>query len=225
MGYYNCSYYKNSLCHSAKRDLNGESVSKEKGTDGKANNTSAYNHDYYMRNKDKWGVKTQEYTKGDSDFDNTNLKEQNRIGNTNFFAFRNKKGEWVVTEEDMKWTLPKGAELTPEIKKKLASLEGKKFDTKTVESILKSAGKGTSQADNKNTENQEKETKEKTSADGDFDLEAAALDVIRGKYKNGAERKAALGDDYKMIQDRVNEIYKQGLYGVGDSSKKTSKKK
>ena len=54
MGYFNTTYY-NSLMHAdVKRDLNGTSISKEKGADNKANNTSAYNHDYYIRNKEKW---------------------------------------------------------------------------------------------------------------------------------------------------------------------------
>lgn len=204
MKYYNRQYY-DTLCHSdEKRNLNGTSVSDEKGTDGKANNTSAYNHDYYMKHKDKWGVKTKEYTKGDSDFDDENLKEQNRIGKTNFFAFKNKKGEWVITEEDMKWVLPKGTELTSEIKNKLASLEGKNFDTKEVENIIAEAGS-----------NGEKE----------FDIDAAALDVIRGKYKNGAERRAALGDDYEMVQKRVNEMYAEGRFGSGTKKTASEEKK
>ena len=54
MGYFNTTYY-NSLMHAdVKRDLNGTSISKEKGTDNKSNNTSAYNHDYYIHHKGKW---------------------------------------------------------------------------------------------------------------------------------------------------------------------------
>ena len=54
MGYFNTTYY-NSLMHAGvKRNLNGTSISKEKGTDNKANNTSAYNHDYYIHHKEKW---------------------------------------------------------------------------------------------------------------------------------------------------------------------------
>ena len=58
MGYFNTTYY-NSLMHAdTKRNLNGTSISKEKGTDNKANNTSAYNHDYYIHHKEKWQDKT-----------------------------------------------------------------------------------------------------------------------------------------------------------------------
>lgn len=119
MGYFDNAYY-DSLMHSdEKRDLNGTSVSKEKGTDGKANNTSAYNHEYYMKYKDKWGVKTD-------------------------------------------------------------------------------------------------------SKDAEFDLDAVALDVIRGKYGNGQARKNTLGADYEMIQKRVNEMYKEGKFGnAGTTAAKT----
>lgn len=125
MGYFNTTYY-NSLMHAdTKRNLNGTSISKEKGTDNKANNTSAYNHDYYIHHKEKWQ-------------DNKNSKASDNTGD-------DKSG-------------------------------------------LK---------------------------EGDFDIDAAALDVIRGKYGNGQARKDALGDDYEMIQKRVNEMYKSGKFGGG----------
>ena len=132
MGYFNTTYY-NSLMHAdTKRDLNGTSISKEKGTDNKANNTSAYNHDYYIRNKEKWQ-------------DNKDSKASNNAGD-------DKSG-------------------------------------------LK---------------------------EGDFDIDAAALDVIRGKYGNGQARKDALGDDYEMIQKRVNEMYKSGKFGGGTNTDSNS---
>lgn len=123
MGYFNTSYY-NSLMHAdTKRNLNGTSISKEKGTDNKANNTSAYNHDYYIRNKEKWQDNKNSKTSDNAGDDKSGLKE------------------------------------------------------------------------------------------GDFDIDAAALDVIKGKYGNGQARKDALGDDYEMIQKRVNEMYKSDKFG------------
>ena len=121
MGYFNNTYYDSLMHADTKRDLDGTSISKEKGTDNKANNTSAYNHDYYIRHKEKW----QDNNAGD---DNSGLKE------------------------------------------------------------------------------------------GDFDIDAAALDVIKGKYGNGQARKDALGDDYEMIQKRVNEMYKSGKFGSGTNT-------
>ena len=128
MGYFNATYY-NSLMHAdVKRDLNGTSISKEKGKDNKANNTSAYNHDYYIHHKEKWQYNKDSKTSDNAGDDKSGLKE------------------------------------------------------------------------------------------GDFDIDAAALDVIKGKYGNGQARKDALGDDYEMIQKRVNEMYKSGKFGDGTNT-------
>ena len=128
MGYFNTTYY-NSLMHAdTKRNLDGTSISKEKGTDNKANNTSAYNHDYYIHHKEKWQDNKDSKTSDNAGDDKSGLKE------------------------------------------------------------------------------------------GDFDIDAAALDVIRGKYGNGQSRKDALGDDYEMIQKRVNEMYKSGKFGGGTNT-------
>ena len=132
MGYFNTTYY-NSLMHAdTKRDLNGTSISKEKGTDNKANNTSAYNHDYYIHHKEKWQDNKDSKTSDNAGDDKSGLKE------------------------------------------------------------------------------------------GDFDIDAAALDVIRGKYGNGQARKDALGADYEMIQKRVNEMYKSGKFGGGTNTDSNS---
>lgn len=40
------------------------------------------------------------------------------------------------------------------------------------------------------------------------DVEQDAKAVIRGEFGNGANRKAALGNRYQKIQDKVNEIYR-----------------
>ena len=41
-------------------------------------------------------------------------------------------------------------------------------------------------------------------------VEEEAREVIRGKYGNGAVRKRNLGDRYAEIQNRVNEMYRNG---------------
>lgn len=170
---------------SNKKDLGGKSVSNERGSDGKKNNTSEYNHDYYMHHKDKWNVKTEYYEEGDSDFDMKQWTDENRIGDSDFFAFKDKNGNWVIGEEDMKWKLPEGVTLDSELKKKIASFRPS------------------------SPANFEKEFLDLINAESkDFDVDAAAKDVINGKYANGAERKAALGDDYEAVQKRVNEMLK-----------------
>lgn len=112
MGYF---YTDTVIFHADKRGKGMNSTTSEKGTDNKRNNSSAYNHEYYMKNKEKWQ---------DND---------------------NKSGD-----------------------------SGSDSD----------------------------------SGEKEFDVDAAAMDVIRGKYGNGAERKAALGDDYAVVQKRVNELMK-----------------
>lgn len=182
MKYFNTEYYS-SLSHaenSKKRDLGGTSITSEKGTDGKANNSSSYNHEYYMKNKEKWK-------------DNTNTtKEISESAGLN--------------EDDVKklkeLAMTKGMD-SAEYKKLLNQLSKNNPDqAKKIEDALK----------------KDKETGEK-----EFDLDAAAWDVIRGKYKNGAERRAALGEDYDMVQKRVNELYKEGKVGGGSSSGSSSK--
>lgn len=42
-------------------------------------------------------------------------------------------------------------------------------------------------------------------------LEQKAIAVIRGTYGNGLERKQKLGDEYTVIQNKVNEMYRKGL--------------
>lgn len=49
-----------------------------------------------------------EYKDGDHDFDDDNYKEENRVGDSDFFVHKRKDGTNVILEEDMKWVLPKG---------------------------------------------------------------------------------------------------------------------
>lgn len=44
------------------------------------------------------------------------------------------------------------------------------------------------------------------------DVETEALKVIRGDYGIGQERKDKLGEKYKTIQTRVNELKREGLF-------------
>ncbi len=41
-------------------------------------------------------------------------------------------------------------------------------------------------------------------------IDEAALSVIRGNYGNNPERKRKLGDRYQEIQNRVNQMYREG---------------
>ena len=192
MGYF---YTDAALFHADKRDKGMNSTTSEKGTDNKRNNSSAYNHEYYMKNKDKW----QDNKKSDESKDNDTVKELSDMSG--------------MKEEECQKLLQlaktKGYD-SPEYKELLDSLsEGDPEQYKRMEAVVK------------------KNVGSSDSGEKEFDVDAAAMDVIRGKYGNGAERKAALGEDYAEVQKRVNELMKQQKSSSTSKSenKKTEEKK
>lgn len=197
-------HYDKFLIHEDKRDKGMNSTTNDKGTDGKKNNSSEYNHAYYMKNKEKWGVRT-EWSKDDHDFDDSNYDEKNRLGDSDFYGVQNKDGTWTVLLEDNKFKLPKGIskeELSKYMEKIDRDAEALHRDKNpTAKDIQDLVQKGIDDIVKKHGGSGEEE----------FDVDAAARDVIRGKYKNGAERKAALGDDYELVQKRVNEMMKKNV--------------
>lgn len=48
-------------------------------------------------------------------------------------------------------------------------------------------------------------------ASSTLNLDEKALSVIRGNYGNNPERRRKLGAEYQIIQDKVNEMYRNGL--------------
>lgn len=192
MGYF---YTDAVLFHADKRDKGMNSTTSEKGTDNKRNNSSAYNHEYYMKNKDKW----QDNKKSNEAKDNDTVKELSDMSG--------------MKEEECQKLLQlaktKGYD-SPEYKELLDSLsEGDPEQYKRMEAVVK------------------KNVGSSDSGEKEFDVDAAAMDVIRGKYGNGAERKAALGEDYAEVQKRVNELMKQQKSSSTSKSenKKTEEKK
>lgn len=184
MGYF---YTDASLFHADKRDKGMNSTTSEKGTDNKRNNSSAYNHEYYMKNKEKW----QDNKKSNEAKDNDTVKELSDMSG--------------MKEEECQKLLQlaktKGYD-SPEYKELLDSLsEGDPEQYKRMEAVVK------------------KNVGSSDSGEKEFDVDAAAMDVIRGKYGNGAERKAALGEDYAEVQKRVNELMKAQNDGKKQMSK------
>lgn len=104
------------------------------------------------------------------------------------------------------------------------------LDSASSDSISAVTGDSTQTDSNKTEEtNQSEETSEQTdeqtsisssdestptaTADADADdVESAAMKVIRGEYGNNPVRKNELGTNYPVIQKRVNELKKQGLF-------------
>lgn len=71
------------------------------------------------------------------------------------------------------------------------------------------------QATDKSTiskESPEKIAEPVSNTDAVSNVETEALKVIRGDYGNNPERKRNLGSNYQIIQNRVNELKRQGAF-------------
>ncbi len=61
-------------------------------------------------------------------------------------------------------------------------------------------------------ESPEKIAEPVSNTDGVSNVETEALKVIRGDYGNNPERRRNLGSNYQSIQNRVNELKRQGAF-------------
>ena len=174
---------------------------------------------YYTEGSGSGGSKYEEYKKGDSDFDEKNYDEKNRLGDTDFFGFTKPDGSVVILEEDMKWTLPKGTKITPELIKRLESFDkevesrrnkGENVTADDWDRLAKQAIDGESTNDGKLS---------------DKDKENLSNMVIRGEFKNGKDRKELLGDHYQEIQDIVNQKLKNKTKSNKEEASKSVDKK
>ena len=172
---------------------------------------------YYYPEGSGGGSTYGEYSKNDPDFDEKNYNDKNRLGDTDFFGFTKPDGTVVILEEDMKWTLPKGAKLTPELVKRLEAMDkdiearrnrGEKVDADMWNAMAKKAIDGDSGSNGGYSER---------------DIENLSNEVVRGKLGNGKERKELLGEYYQMVQDRVNQKLKGAKSSKKSSTKKESK--
>lgn len=136
-------------------------------------------------------AKVSEYKKGDSDFDEKNYSDKNRLGDTDFFAFTRPDGKVVILQEDMKWELPSGQKVNPDMIKRLQSLGQPKSNDEFINNVTSAISGGSN------------------GKLSDKDVDNLARETIRGNFKNGKDRKNLLGEDYKQVQARVNEILKK----------------
>lgn len=80
-----------------------------------------------------------------------------------------------------------------------------------AEKAAKKAKKGSGKkGSSKKRSSSKKKEEKKTEETPDDELDALAQKVIRGELGNGAQRRAALGDRYQEVQQRVNERLKGG---------------
>jgi len=136
-------------------------------------------------------AKVSEYTKGDSDFDESNYSDKNRLGDTDFFAFTRPDGKVVILQEDVKWELPKGQKVDNSMIERLQNL-GR---AKSTDEFINNATSAISGGSNGKL--------------SDRDIDNLARETIRGNFKNGQDRKALLGDYYQQVQDKVNQMLKK----------------
>lgn len=123
------------------------STSSEKGTDGKKNNTSEYNHKYYTENTEKWkdndkkkNSKTsksddddlfyskdgranfghKDYDPNDPDFKRT---DGEAIAGTNLKMFKSISGQIIILGNGIKFSFPPGTKISSAVQKKIAEAE------------------------------------------------------------------------------------------------------
>lgn len=131
--------------HRAKNGT-ANSTSKEKGTDGKYNNTSEYNHKYYERNKSRWQKNADKNGKRTSLSDDDDLfygpdgkpkfghvdidendwdakREGKKIEGTNLKIVTSSDGGVVVVGNGIKFRFPPGTKISSAMEKKLANIE------------------------------------------------------------------------------------------------------
>lgn len=141
--------FSDNLYHSANKQHaeygTKNSTSSEKGKDGKKNNTSEYNHEYYEENKDKW--KDNKSSKSNAKSDNDNLyydkdgkarfghkdydendedfkrTDGDVIPGTDLRTFTNKNGSTIIMGKGIKFSFPPGTKITADMAKKIAAVE------------------------------------------------------------------------------------------------------
>lgn len=177
MKYFNRKYFTDDqgerLEHSANKKHaeygTKNSTVDEKGTDGKKNNSSEYNHEYYTENKEKWQKKNKGtgkrsnndslyydkdgkarfghklYDPNDPDFKRT---DGELIPGTNLRVFTNQNGSLIVMGDGVKFSYPPGTQLTAEMKKEIADVEKNKGNLNDEQYVAKMHNAVTKFADN-----------------------------------------------------------------------------
>lgn len=115
-----------------------------------------------------------------------------------------------------------GQEKESEPTKTIVSDSTEKEKTDTTSNVKKATSPETEQEQNNVGENTDAASATPTNSDeptkqtsasistSNSSVEEKALQVWDGVYGNGTERKSKLGSDYKAVQKRVNEMYRNG---------------
>lgn len=240
--YYGTSLFGPAMAHSANKEHaergTANSTTSEKGTDGKQNNSSEYNHKYYEENKEKWEDNKSSESKGgkvtkhhydpegdDEDFKkvygddlkNPKLNTDTHIKGTDFYQVTNKKGQVVLINGDKKWTLPEGVKLTDGMKQMLAKIDskggkqGEAFDKAMAEFMKK----------NKYEEEDIKLEKKKSSKKSSKSSEEKSEST--SSKKDSSEKKT--WDDYEKDYDKDKAKKKEEEKKAADAAVKAAQDK
>lgn len=247
MKYFNRKYFVDDLGDSLEhRAKNGtaNSTSSERGTDGKKNNTSEYNHKYYTENKEKWQKKNKSskkkssndslyydkdgkarfghklYDPNDPDFKRT---DGELIPGTNLRVFTNQNGSLIVMGDGVKFSYPPGTELTADMKKEIAEVEKKKGSLNDEQYVAKMHNAVTKFADNQGldtdiagTDKAKKKTSSKKSSGSKKKSSSS-----KKKKKETTETKATTTSTKKSVNG--NEAFNREWSNVKADKKTTAK--
>ncbi len=207
MGYFG-TYFDNHLEHRATYGT-ANSVSSEKGTDNKKNNTSEYNHKYYEKHKDKWAKEGKYDPNGDdedfkkvygNDLKNPKLNMDTHIKGTDFYTVKNKDGQVVLINGGRKWTLPKGVELTDAMKQQLAGIDsnqgkqGNEFLGKMAKFLDEAAKANPAKSSSTKKSSEEKTDTTKKSSGETKSFDEAKTEYYEKKKKEAQEAANAAND-------------------------------
>lgn len=174
------------------RDQGMNSTSSEKGTDGKKNNTSEYNHLYYTKNKDKWLNKTKE-----------NAKKTEPAAATQPAADKSSKKGSSKKGSSGKSEAEKAAEKAQKEQEKEAKKaeKAREKEAKDAERAREKEAKASQRASEK-AEKESQRAKEKEAKEA----EKAEKEKQKAAEKEQKEKEKAANAEKKAIENRKNKM-------------------
>lgn len=187
------------------RDQGMNSTSSEKGTDGKKNNTSEYNHLYYTKNKDKWLNKTKE-----------NAKKTEPAAATQPAADKSSKKGSSKKGSSGKSEAEKAAEKAQKEQEKEAKKaeKAKEKEAKEAERAREKEAKEAEKAEKEKQKAAEKEQKEKEKA---ANAEKKAIENRKNKMKRALDKDIDYKEGNLNGHPDYEELYKNKDNRIGDT--------
>lgn len=187
-------------------------------------------------------VKSSEYTEGDTDFDEKNYSDENLLGDTDFYGFQKEDGSYVILEEDNKWVVPPGKDVS-EVKdalekfskyaeeryqsgKPLKSKEWMQYANRTIEGAIKD------KKENEIAEHSGIREESKTMSDYlvHHGIKGQKWGVRRFQYEDGTltplgRKRLGIGDSLREGASKIMGRFSKGASGVVGNVKQARAKK